>query len=85
MKQECEHMDDKERGACRSCLEPMLPKPARFVGSKRPWSIEFGGYHLKDYVSLNKVLVDTAEIGWEGYMLVTPNGMKLSIEVGRMI
>ena len=85
MKHECEHMDADTMGACRNCLEPMRPKPSRFVGTKLPWGLEFKGHHLKDYATLNKALVETAQENWEDYMLISPNGLRLSIEVGRMI
>ena len=86
MKHECEHRGEKDGfGACRSCLEPMRPRPSRFMGSQKPWGIEFRGHLIKSYVSLNKVLVETAEMLWEDYMLIAPNGMRLSIEAGRMI
>ncbi|KKL45499.1 hypothetical protein LCGC14_2355110 [marine sediment metagenome] len=55
------------------------------MGSKKPWGIEFRGHLIKDYTSLNKVIVETAELLWSDYMLIAPNGVRLSIEVGRMI
>ena len=82
---ECDHMDADPRGACRSCLEPMRPRPARFMGSQLPWGLEYQGHRIKDYPSLNKVLTETAENEWDDFMLIASNGVRLSIEVGRMI
>ena len=83
---ECEHMSEKEGGgACRRCLIPFSPRLPRFVMKKLPWSLEFKGHLLKDYSTLNKVLVETAVEKWEDFMILAPNGARYSIEFARMI
>lgn len=84
-RRQCEHMDEKERGACRSCLEPLRVKVGRFVGSYLPWRLEFHGLWIKSYKTLREALADTVSEKWGDYLLVAPNGVKLGIDVGRMI
>ena len=81
-KKQCEHVDN---GACLPCLNPSNPKTPRFKSSMRPWGLEFRGRFLKAYKSLNKILTETAESNWSDFMIVSPTGVKFSIEVGRLI
>jgi hypothetical protein len=53
--------------------------------SPLPWGLLFRGRFLKGYPSLNKLLTDTSSLDWSDYTAVAPNGVKLSIEVARMI
>jgi len=50
-----------------------------------PWGLLYQGAFLRGYSSLNKILTDTATLDWSDYTVVAPNGVKLSIEVARMI
>ena len=81
-KLECAHM---KRGACYSCLDPTRPKYAKYLGDKRSWGLLFRTLMLKSYPTLHKLLAETAKENWDEFLIVAPNGVKLSIEVGRMI
>ncbi len=78
----CEHLKD---GLCTSCARPMTPKQPRFHAQMQPWALEFRGRLLKRYKTLNKLLTETAESNWLDFMIISPTGVRLSIEVGRMI
>ena len=83
---ECEHMSDRDGGgACLRCLIPFSPRLPRFPMKMLPWGLEFRERYLRDYATLNKVLVDTAKEKWEDFMIVAPGGDRYSIEFARMI
>ena len=63
-------------------------QPHSTEGRKRiilPWALFFRNRILKHYSTLNVALVDTADQTWSDFMIAAPNGVKMSIEVARMI
>ena len=82
----CEHTEE-DSGACEKCRHPMLPRPVKFVGSKREWILLYGHQILKRCKSLSDILDITKNIGDDNYgfefMIMCPNAAKLSIEVVR--
>lgn len=83
----CEHTEENA-GPCLRCRQPMQPRPVKFVGSKQEWKLMWQGKILRGARSLSDMLEIMVHVGEEQeryFMMMCPNGVKLSVEVARKL
>ena len=83
----CEHTEENN-GPCLRCRNPMLPRPVKFVGSRKEWGLTWMGRFLHRQrgtilADILDVMKHVAEKEERHFMVMCPNGVKLSIEVAR--
>lgn len=83
----CEHTEEKA-GPCHKCRFPMQPRPVKFVGGTREWVLLYKQRILQrcrsllDMVEITKGIADNHE---HNFMIMCPNGLKISVELVRSL
>ncbi len=83
----CEHTEEYA-GACHRCRFPMKPRAVKFIGSMREWMLLYRQQILQrrrsllDIVEITKSIADNEE---RNFMIMCPNGLKISVELSRSI
>lgn len=84
----CEHTEENT-GPCLRCRQPMTPRPVKFIG-KKEWGLMWMGRFLhrqrgttlSDILDVMKHVEEREE---RRFMIMCPNGVKLSIGVARVL